>query len=74
MKSKEGNYVPLTKRAVAIADYSELDHWTNLQQNEQHPSTKIINNNGANESEFTIDELNWALKTTTNNKSPVQMM
>ena len=70
MKNKEGNHVPLTKRAEAIAEYLEQDHWNNTTDTGNPVTDAILEPNCANENPFDGEELNDALRLTKNNKQP----
>ena len=65
MKNKEGMHVPLTQRAEAIADYLEQDHWTNHPINDMPDESVIFQNVQSDDSEFLIEELDWALNVST---------
>ena len=53
---------PLTKRSEAIADYLENDHWHNPLTNQQPDDSMIYHSVQNDESEFCLEELQWALK------------
>ena len=61
MKNEEGKHVPLICRAETVAEYLENKHWKNEAEG-QPCRNKIVENNNADESCFTIQELNAALK------------
>jgi exonuclease III len=70
MKNERGVHVPLNQRAETIAQYLENTHWNN-DRNMGTPSDEyIVRQNNADESLFRIEELNWALKVSKNNKQP----
>ena len=70
MNNKNDIYVPLTKRSEAIGDYLENEHWTNTSSTDAPNSSRVIDDNGADESDFTHEELQYALKMSKNNKQP----
>ena len=70
MKNQAGQHVPLIKRAETVAQYLASEHWQNNLQAELPNETKIVNDNGAAETNFTLDELNQAIKATKVNKQP----
>ena len=61
MKNKHGKHVPLILRAETVASYLEEEHWKN-DADGQPRRTKLVDNNFADESTFTISELNDALQ------------
>ena len=71
MKNKDGIHVPLNKRAEAIADYLEKEHWTN-DENGDMPNNQHIGNSNihCDDQPFAIEELNEAIKLSKNNKQP----
>ena len=70
MKNKNGIHVPLIGRAEAIADYLEKEHWRNPSGSEQPDLNPIYLPSGADESDFSHDELKYALKMAKANKQP----
>ena len=64
MKNTNGEHVPIRKRAEAIAEYLETDHWhDNGDRIPLENHTKIINRLGMDTSDYIITELDDALKT-----------
>ena len=49
MKNSQGNHVPVTERAQAIAEYLETKHWYNDLDKGMPDDTPILLNNGADE-------------------------
>ena len=70
MKNERGIHVPLNQRAETIAQYLENKHWKNDQNMGAPSDNYIVRQNGADESLFRLEELNWALKVSKNNKQP----
>ena len=70
MKNKDGIHVPLNKRAEAIADYLEKEHWTNYENNGQQDHTLLNPNITCDDNPFPIVELDEAIKLSKNNKQP----
>ena len=70
MKNKDGLHVPLNKRAEAIADYLEKEHWTNDENVTTPNSDPIAHNILCNDEPFIIEELDAAIKLSKNNKQP----
>ena len=82
MKNRKGTLVPLKKRAEAIADYLENNHWSNPTENGEQRSIrrdklragvtqedhrKSTENQRA---DFTMDELNEVIKLGKKGKAP----
>ena len=70
MKNENGKHVPITQRAQAIADYLETNHWHNNLNVGMPDDAPILVNNGADETPFTSEQLNAALKLSKHNKEP----
>ena len=70
MKNESGIHVPLNQRAETIAQYLENKHWKNDLDMGPPSEEYIVRHNYADESLFRLEELNWALKVSKNNKQP----
>ena len=70
MKNKNGIHVPLIKRAETIAEYLETEHWKNESQHDGPSRERILQTNSAILTQFSLQELKCALKTTKANKQP----
>ena len=74
IKKERAVHVPLNQRAETIAQYLENTHWNNDRMYDRTMGTPsdeyIVRQNNADESFFRIEELNWALKVSKNNKQP----
>jgi len=74
IKKERAVHVPLNQRAETIAQYLENTHWNNDRMYDRTMGTPsdeyIVRQNNADESLFRIEELNWALKVSKNNKQP----
>ena len=70
MKTKIGIHVQLIKRAETIAEYLETEHWKNESQHDGPSRARILQTNSAILTNFSLQELKCALKTTKANKQP----
>ena len=71
LKNKEGKHVPLIDKAPTIAEYLEIEHWTNSMDGIPSINRQIILENLEFKTEdFDLEELNAALKSTNLNKEP----